>query len=156
MQMKDRLYDWREQCRWTRRYFDAQDAAGATACPPPRIGRSIALLRPPRLLELAYQFIVYDGGVKKIARYQQYFAIKATIERVAQLAQGKRDGGVIWHTTGSGKSLTMVMLAKALALHPAVQNPRVVIVTDRIDLDQQIWGTFKACGKQVYKAEFRR
>ena len=60
---------------------------------------------------------------------------------------------MIWHTTGSGKSLTMVMLAKALALHPSIPNPRVVIVTDRIDLDEQIWGTFKNCGKQVYKAE---
>ena len=148
---KDRLYDWRDDAGWTRRYFDAQDAAGQRL--PTTQDRTIyALLRPARLLELAYQFIVYDGGVKKIARYQQYFAIRATLERVVHYTNGKRDGGVIWHTTGSGKSLTMVMLAKALALHPAVQNPRVIIVTDRIDLDQQIWETFRACGKQVYKA----
>jgi type I restriction enzyme R subunit len=112
-----------------------------------------ALLRPPRLLQLAYQFIVFDNGIKKIARYQQYFAIKATINRVAHLnAQGSRTGGVIWHTTGSGKSLTMVLLAKALALHPGISNPRVVLVTDRVDLDDQIWRTFKACGKAVAKA----
>jgi type I restriction enzyme R subunit len=111
------------------------------------------LLRPARLLELAYQFIVFDNGTKKIARYQQYFAIKATINRVAHLnAQGSRTGGVIWHTTGSGKSLTMVLLAKALALHPGISNPRVVLVTDRVDLDDQIWRTFKACGKAVAKA----
>ncbi|MBN1583442.1 MAG: HsdR family type I site-specific deoxyribonuclease, partial [Anaerolineae bacterium] len=116
-----------------------------------------ALLRPPRLLELIYQFLVYDGGTKKIARYQQYFAVKETVARVAHLnAQGTRTGGVIWHTTGSGKSLTMVMLAKALALHPNVRNPKVVIVTDRVNLDAQIWGTFKACGKKVARARSGR
>lgn len=148
---KDRLYDWRDDAGWTRRYFETQDAS--ERLPTSQDKAIYALLRPARLLELAYQFIVYDGGIKKIARYQQYFAIKATVDRVTHHAYDKRDGGVIWHTTGSGKSLTMVMLAKALALHPAVQNPRVVIVTDRIDLDQQIWETFKACGKQVYKAD---
>ena len=113
-----------------------------------------ALLRPQRLLEVIYQFIVYDGGIKKIARYQQYFAIKATIDRVAHLnAQGARTGGVIWHTTGSGKSLTMVMLAKALTLHPNIVDPRVVLVTDRVDLDNQIYKTFHACGKSVVKAQ---
>ena len=68
------------------------------------------------------------------------------------LREGKRLGGVIWHTTGSGKSLTMVMLAKALALHPAIPNPRVIIVTDRVDLDDQIWRTFEACGKEAARA----
>ena len=112
-----------------------------------------ALLRPERLLELAYRFIVYDGAVKKIARHQQYFAVRQTIGRVTHLdAQGVRAGGVIWHTTGSGKSLTMVMLAKALALHPAVPNPKVILVTDRIDLDDQIWTTFAACGKKPVQA----
>ncbi|MEO8394263.1 MAG: YgjP-like metallopeptidase domain-containing protein [Chloroflexota bacterium] len=149
---KDRLYSERDDAGWTRRYFDEQDSAGKRL--PSVQDRAVyALLRPARLLELAYQFILYDGGIKKIARYQQYFAIQATIERVSHFTDDKRAGGVIWHTTGSGKSLTMVMLAKALVLHPAVQNPRVIIVTDRIDLDQQIWETFKACGKQVYKAE---
>ena len=121
--------------------------------PTPQDRTLYGLLRPERLLHLIYQFIVYDGGVKKIARYQQYFAVQETIRRVAHLnAQGTRTGGVVWHTTGSGKSLTMVMLAKALALHPNVKNPKVVIVTDRINLDEQIWGTFRACGKQVERA----
>ncbi len=149
---KDALYNWRDFGFQTRRYFDEQDAAG-DRLPTVQDHALYALLRPLRLLELAYQFILYDGGIKKIARYQQYFAIQATVERVSHFADGKRAGGVIWHTTGSGKSLTMVMLAKALVLHPSVRNPRVVIVTDRIDLDQQIWETFKACGKQVYKAD---
>jgi type I restriction enzyme R subunit len=65
----------------------------------------------------------------------------------------QRPGGVIWHTTGSGKSLTMVMLAKALSLEPSVKNPRVVIVTDRVDLDSQIYKTFLACRKSVEKAK---
>jgi type I restriction enzyme R subunit len=111
------------------------------------------LLRPERLLELVHRFIVYDGGMKKIARYQQYFAVKATAQRVVKLHAGKRTGGIIWHTTGSGKSLTMVMLAKVLSLHPAILNPKVILVTDRIDLDNQLYGTFKACGKKIVQAK---
>ncbi len=113
-----------------------------------------ALLRPQRLLELIYQFIVFDNGTKKIARYQQYFAIQSTIDRVAHFRSNhQRDGGVIWHTTGSGKSLTMVMLSKALALTPGIANPRIVLVTDRINLDQQLHDTFNACGKKAEKAK---
>lgn len=148
-----RLYGWRVNPTAVRRYFDDQDAAGERL-PTPQDRTLHALLRPERLLRLAYQYIVYDGGVKKIARYQQYFAVEETVRRVAHLnTQGERTGGVIWHTTGTGKSLTMVMLAKALALHPNIRTPRVVIVTDRIDLDAQIWGTFRACGKQVKQAK---
>ena len=153
---KQRLYNWRKYAQWVRKTFDAQDAAGARL--PTIQDRTLyALLRPKRLLHLLYQFIVYDGGKKKIARYQQYFAVEETIRRVAHLnTQGKRTGGVIWHTTGSGKSLTMVMLAKALALHPNIKNPRVVIVTDRVNLDTQIWGTFRSCGKHVKRARSGR
>jgi len=152
---KGRLYNWRKYARWVRKYFDEQDAAGQAGgrLPTPQDRSLYALMRPQRLLHLLYQYIVYDGGVKKIARYQQYFAVEETIGRVAHLnTQGRRTGGVIWHTTGTGKSLVMVMLAKALALHPNVKDPKVVIVTDRINLDAQIWGTFKACGKAVVRA----
>jgi type I restriction enzyme R subunit len=149
---RQRLYGWRKYARQVRAYFDDLAAAG-DRLPTPQDRTLYSLLRPERLLELIYQFIVYDGGAKKIARYQQYFAVKDTVARVAHLnQQGTRTGGVIWHTTGSGKSLTMVMLAKALALHPNIRNPRVVIVTDRVNLDAQIWGTFKACGKTVARA----
>ncbi|MBX3085029.1 MAG: type I restriction endonuclease subunit R [Anaerolineae bacterium] len=142
------LYDWREDAPRLRQHF----AALGTRLPTEQDRVLYSLLRPERLLELGYQYLVYDNGDKKITRYQQYFAIKATLARVLNLnAQGTRTGGVIWHTTGSGKSLTMVMLAKALALH--IPNPRVVLVTDRVDLDTQIWNTFKACGKTVYKAD---
>lgn len=121
--------------------------------PTPQDRAVHSLLSPERLLELVYGYIVYDNKVKKIARYQQYFAVKATLERVTDVKGDKpRRGGVIWHTTGSGKSLTMVMLAKALALEERIRNPKVVIVTDRIDLDDQITKTFKACGKSVAQA----
>lgn len=118
-----------------------------------------ALCRPERLVELARQFTLFDEGgtVRKIARYQQYFAIRKTMERIrVRDAEGRRRGGVIWHTQGSGKSLTMVMLAKALALDPSIPNPRIVLVTDRIDLDEQIWKTFHQCGKEPEQAKTGR
>lgn len=113
-----------------------------------------SLLRKDRLLELVYRYVVYDAKVKKVCRYQQYFAIQSTLERVTKSRGDEaRQGGVIWHTTGSGKSLTMVMLAKALTLAPEIRNPRVILVTDRVDLDDQIYKTFKNCGKQVAQAK---
>ena len=114
----------------------------------------VSLCKPQRLMDLSYKFIVYDGDEKKIARYQQYFAIKETLKRVNKLdKEGKRKGGVIWHTQGSGKSLTMVMLSKSLALDKNISNPRVMIVTDRISLDKQIYDTFYHCGKNVHKSK---
>lgn len=115
-----------------------------------------SLCRPERLIEIVRQFILYDegGAVKKVARYQQYFAILKTMERVRQRdPEGRRKGGVIWQTQGSGKSLVMVLLGKALALDPQIKNPRIVIVTDRIDLDEQIWKTFHQCGKDPQMAK---
>lgn len=103
-----------------------------------------SILRPERLLDLVKNFILYDNGVKKITRYQQFFAIKKTIERIKERDEnGKRRGGLIWHTQGSGKSLTMVMLVKNLI--ETVKNPRIIVVTDRRDLDVQIRDTFAAC-----------
>ena len=113
-----------------------------------------ALCQPERLLDMVYKYIVFDGPDKKICRYQQYFAVQETINRIKQRnKEGNRKGGVIWHTTGSGKSLTMVMLSKALALEESIENPRVIIVTDRINLDKQIFKTFVNCGKSVKKAK---
>jgi type I restriction enzyme R subunit len=115
-----------------------------------------SLCHPERLIELVRQFVLYDegGAVKKIARYQQYFAICSTLERVRQRdARGRRKGGVIWQTQGSGKSLAMVLLGKALALDPEIRNARIVIVTDRIDLDEQITKTFHQCGKEPQQAK---
>jgi type I restriction enzyme, R subunit len=111
------------------------------------------LCKPERLLELIYHYTVFDDGAKKIARYQQYFAIRQTIKRIEDInPSGIRTGGVIWHTQGSGKSLTMVMLAQLIAMNPKIKNPKILLVTDRVDLDDQISETFKKCGKPVNQA----
>lgn len=105
------------------------------------------LCRPARLLEVIFGFIVFDAGSKKIARYQQFFLVRSAVKRVKQKDNaGRRTGGIVWHTQGSGKSITMVMLARALALDPDLPNPRMILVTDRKDLDKQLGNTFAACG----------
>ena len=105
-----------------------------------------SLLRPERMLDLVRNFILYDSGIKKIARYQQYFAIKKTMAKLKTFDEyGRRRGGLIWHTQGSGKSLTMVMLVKSLIDDPEIVLPRVLVVTDLRDLDRQIADTFAAC-----------
>lgn len=112
------------------------------------------LCHPERLIELSYKFVLFDAGEKKVTRYQQYFAVKNTLNRIHEFnSEGQRKGGVIWHTQGSGKSLTMVMLAKSIALEKNINNPRVIIVTDRIDLDKQIFTTFHHCGKTPVRAK---
>lgn len=135
-----------------RRFFDEMQAGGERAVTEQdRV--LYALCRPERLLDLVRRFTVFDGGVRKVARHQQYFGIKLAVERVKQIdLEGVRKGGVIWHTQGSGKSLTMVMLGRALALDRAITNPRIVIVTDRDDLDKQIRGTFKSCDMDPVRA----
>lgn len=109
----------------------------------------VGLLEPGRMLDLARNFILYDGGIKKVSRYQQFFAIKESLKTIEVEKEGhsgpKRDGGLIWHTQGSGKSLTMVMFVKALIEDERIQNPRVIIVTDRKDLNKQISDTFRDC-----------
>lgn len=147
-EQKDKLFA--DRFKYVRKYFDNIEAEGRLVTEQDKLLYS--LCQPQRLLELMYKYIVYDAGIKKIARYQQYFAIQDTLERIKIIRNERRQGGVIWHTQGSGKSLTMVMLAKAISLELEIVNPKVVIVTDRIDLDKQISDTFKSCGKVVKKA----
>ena len=117
----------------------------------------VSLCRPDRLLNLIYQFTVFDAGDRKIARYQQYFTVKKILERIQTLdADGRRQGGVIWHTQGSGKSLTMVMLAKAISLDPRISNPRIILVTDRKGLDKQLKDTFISCDLEPQQAKSGR
>ena len=105
-----------------------------------------SLLRQDRILDLTRNFILYDNNVKKVARYPQYFAIKKALAKLKTFDErGKRQGGLIWHTQGSGKSLTMVMLVKCLIDDPDIVLPRIIVVTDRRDLDKQISDTFAAC-----------
>ena len=112
-----------------------------------------ALCRKERILELARTFSLFDDGKRKIARHQQFFGVKAVIEQMKQRdGEGRRKGGVVWHTQGSGKSLTMVMLGKALALDKEFENPRLIIVTDRTELDVQIKQTFQNCDRLVRHA----
>lgn len=136
----------------SRSFFDEMVAGGERAVTEQ--DRALyALCRPERLLDLVRRFTVFDGGVRKVARHQQYFGIKRAVDRVKQFdLEGVRKGGVIWHTQGSGKSLTMVMLGRALALDKEITNPRIVIVTDRDDLDKQIKGTFKSCDMDPVRA----
>lgn len=110
------------------------------------------LCRPQRLLRLVQRYVLFDNGMRKMPRHQQFFTVENTLERVRHLQGGKRQGGVVWHTQGSGKSLTMVWLAKAIAMEPAIKDPRIVLVTDRVDLDDQLYGTFKACEAEVVQA----
>ena len=135
-----------------RKFFDELAAAGERAISTQ--DRLIyALCRPERLLDMVRRFTVFDGGIRKMARHQQYFGIRTAVERVKQFdLGGTRKGGVIWHTQGSGKSLTMVMLGRALALDKDIKNPRIIIVTDRDDLDKQIKGTFKSCEMEPVRA----
>ncbi len=106
-----------------------------------------SLCRLERLLEMVYGFIVFDLGVKKIARYQQFFLVRSAMKRIKQTDwEGRRKGGIVWHTQGSGKSITMFMLTRALALDPELASPRMILVTDRKDLDRHLGNTFAACG----------
>jgi type I restriction enzyme R subunit len=99
-----------------------------------------------RFLELIHDFIVFDKGIKKGPRHNQYFGIKAAQERIAE-----REGGIIWHTQGSGKSLTMVWLAKWIRESQVGTDPRVLIITDRTDLDDQIEKVFKGVNESIYR-----
>jgi len=138
-----------------RSHFDALEVEGRQTTVQDCILYS--LCRPERLLDMAYQFTIFDGGERKIARYQQFFAVKDILKRIKDRdAEGRRKGGVVWHTQGSGKSLTMVMMARALALDPDISNPRIVLVTDRNDLDDQIKSTFASCGMHPEQAESGR
>jgi type I restriction enzyme R subunit len=100
-----------------------------------------ALLSKDRLLRLIKHYILFDKKVKKVSRYQQFFGIEKTLKRVEKITDGIRAGGLIWHTQGSGKSLTMVMLTKLLKL--TYTNAKIIVVTDRVDLDEQIHKTFE-------------
>jgi len=148
IEQKDKLFG--DRFRYVRQYFD--DLETETIEPTVQDEYLYGLCRPERLMDLIFNFVLYDNGEKKIARYQQFFAIKKAMQRMLQIEGGRRKGGVIWHTQGSGKSLTMVMLAQAIAMEKSIRNPKIVLVTDRTDLDSQITGTFRKCGRFVENA----
>ncbi len=132
---------WREQSLdWQNKLLD-QFVVGREVTEQDR--NIVSLLDPSRLLTLTKYFVLYDANIKKICRYQQFFAVEEIIKTINTTdPNGNRQGGVIWHTQGSGKSLTMVMVAKYILMEMSRLNPRVIIVTDRKELDRQIAKTF--------------
>jgi len=146
--LKDKLFS--DRFYYVKQYFESQEES--VLLPNRQDAYLYSLCRPERLLDLIFGFILFDNGQKKIARYQQYFAIKKTASRIQSFIGNRRTGGVIWHTQGSGKSLTMVMLAQAVALEKSIRNPKIILVTDRVDLDDQITTTFRKCGRLVQNA----
>ena len=106
----------------------------------------IKMCHKERFLELIHDFIIFDAGIKKVPRVNQYFGVKATQKRIRN-----REGGIVWHTQGSGKSITMVFLAKWILEN----NPhgRVAIITDRDELDQQIKSVFSNVGEEISRAK---
>ena len=100
----------------------------------------LKMCRKERLIELLHDFVLFDGGVKKLPRVHQYFGVKAAQERV-----NAYQGGIIWHTQGSGKSIVMVLLAKWILENKP--NARVLILTDRDELDKQIERVFTGSGR---------
>lgn len=147
-EQKEKLFS--ERFKYVRQYFDALETE--EILPTVQDEYLYSLCRPERLMDLIHNFILFDDGAKKIARYQQYFAIKKTVTRLLNIENVKRKGGVIWHTQGSGKSLTMVLLAQAIALEKEIKNPKIILVTDRVDLDSQITDTFRKCNIPVDNA----
>lgn len=110
-----------------------------------KLDRHLSLIcEKSRLLELIHDFIVFDAGVKKICRQNQYFGVKAAQDFIR-----RRQGGIIWHTQGSGKSLTMVWLTKWIREN--IKNPRVLIITDRTELDEQIEKVFCGIDEKIYR-----
>ncbi len=110
----------------------------------------VGLLSPATLLEVLRDFVVFEPErgrlLKKLPRYQQFRAVRKAMDRLLTHEKPEERGGVVWHTQGSGKSLTMLWLATKLRREPRLDNPTIVIVTDRTQLDTQITGTFKRCG----------
>lgn len=114
-------------------------AAGSLAVGELLDGPLRQMLDPERLLDLMRNFVIFDAGQKKVPRLHQYEGVKAAQERIK-----KHEGGVIWHTQGSGKSILMVLIAKWLLEHDA--DARILVVTDRDELDKQIEGVMKNAG----------
>lgn len=150
--VKSRMLSWRKFGRSERSYLEhIEDEGGRGVSEQDRT--LWALCRPERLLEMIQRFTVFDAGERKVARYQQVRCVERAHAAILRRdANGKRDGGIVWHTQGSGKSLTMVMLADTILRDASITAPKIVLVTDRIDLDDQIYGNFKNCGAELVQA----
>lgn len=112
----------------------------------------VSLLEQKRLLDIVQYFVLYDNNIKKVCRHQQYFAVNKTMDRINGKDKAESQGGVIWHTQGSGKSLTMVMLVKKIQIDKAAENPRFIVITDRKNLDKQIKDNFANTAMEPVRA----
>ncbi len=121
---------------------EAKDDAPLADAGSPLLRELAQMCNKERLLEIVHDFMVFDAGVKKTCRHNQYFGVRAAQERVR-----RHEGGIVWHTQGSGKSLVMVWLAKWIREN--VSDGRVLIVTDRTELDEQIEKVFKGVGENI-------
>lgn len=148
----DRLFNHRKPA--DRRWYESWVAGGELSVTG-QDALLISLLSPKRLFEMVRYFTLFDKKAGKVvARYQQVFGIKALIDRInTRRPSGAREGGVIWHTTGSGKSLTMVFLSKTLILHDDLKQCRIVVITDRVDLENQLSATFSSSGELADKKD---
>jgi type I restriction enzyme R subunit len=124
------------------RWKEAQPAAGDN---PLRLELG-QLCGKTRWLEIIHDFMIFDAGIKKTCRHNQYFGLRA-----AQVRVQRREGGIVWHSQGSGKSLIMVWLAKWIREHG--RDARVLIITDRTELDDQIENVFKGVSEDIYRTK---
>ena len=143
---EDAYFEWKSALPYTddevKRKFDVEPQGQAQLM--------VGMLAPATLLDILRDYVVYEPErgrvVKKVPRYQQYRAVRASVSRILTGEKPNERGGVVWHTQGSGKSLTMLWLATKVRRNPRLANSTIVTVTDRTQLDNQISNTFRRCG----------
>lgn len=139
---KEQAADWTPRSPWDTKYLAPWNDGSIT-----KLDCQLGwVCRKDRFLEIVHDFIVFDAGIKKTCRHNQYFGVRASQEHVK-----RREGGIVWHTQGSGKSLTMVWLAKWIREH--VKDARILLITDRTELDEQIEKVFNGVSEDVYRTQ---
>ena len=114
----------------------------------------LSLCDHDRFLDIIKNFIIFEKHSKKLPRYHQYFLVKNALTRVSEIGEnGRREGGIVWHVQGSGKTITMVMLTSNLKHNVNINNPRIILVTDRIELNKQLYNVFHNSGLKPEKAD---
>jgi len=140
LEWKEQAHDWTPRLPGDTKYLTPWDHGGIT-----KLDCQLGwICSQDRLLEIIHDFMVFDAGTKKTCRHNQYFGVHASQDHV-----GRRQGGIVWHTQGSGKSLTMVWLAKWIREH--VKDARVLLITDRTELDEQIEKVFNGVSEDIYR-----
>jgi type I restriction enzyme R subunit len=146
------FFDWRDP--WPTSREEIERLVGRA--PTPQDLLLVSIFEKARFVDHVRNFVVFEREgnktIKKLPRYQQFRAVNKTIDRIRSKSDPKERSGIVWHTQGSGKSLTMVWIALKLRRDPRNENPTILVVTDRNDLDRQISTTFKNCGYTVHRA----